>query len=198
MVGPPGAGVTSYILQLVQPGILDEDLMEHYNGGKTFDTQVQFGGTIRKLRLRDVLVDDEEKRFRYLCNDFLDRKPQVVVWMAPGRPEILSEGDRPEYELFRKYVQFLMADRYPHLDGKEVKKKRPKALIVLVNHMDEYERLWQVNFFDFLHHYRSPLAYIRKNYKQVRVITRPCCAWANVGVRDPLMDVMMDLDIEKV
>lgn len=196
VVGPRGAGVTSYLLQLVQPGILDEAVMDHYNGGKPFSCLVQSQGTIRKLKVKDVLVDDEEKRFRYICADFMDRKPNVVVWIAPGRPDILADPDRPEYDLFRRYVQFLMADKYPNLDGSQAKKRRPKALVFLVNHMDEYERLWSVNFFDFLHHYRQPLAYIRKNYKDVRVVTQPCCAWANVGVREPLMDVLMDLDIE--
>ena len=199
VVGPEGAGVTSYILQLVQPGILDDNTMAHYNGGKTFDTKVQCRGVIRKLKLRDVLVEDEEKRFVRLCSDFTERKPVVVIWIAPGKPEILKDKeDRPEYELFRRYVQFLMADKYALPDGTMKKKKRPKALIVQVNHMDEYERLWQVNFFDFLEYYRKPLAYIRKDYKKVRVITQPCCAWGNIGIREPLMDVLMDLDVEKV
>jgi hypothetical protein len=195
VLGPEGAGVTSYILQLVQPGILDE-VMPHYNSGKTFTTLVQYNGIIRKVQLRDNLVDGDEKRFKSYCLDYMERKPTGVVWIAPGRPDLLKDDDRPEYELFRRYVQFLTSDTYP-VGGKEVKKKKPKFLIVLVNHMDEYDRMWSVNFFDFLHHYRGPLAYIRKNHKDIRVNTQPCCAWANVGVREPLMDVLMDLEVEK-
>ncbi len=199
MVGPQGAGVTSYILQLVQPGILDEEIMDHYNNGETFTTKVQYQGVIRKFQLRDNIAEEDiGKRFKSFCSDYMDRKPVGVVWLAPGRPEILNDkGERPEYELFRKYCQFLMADKYPRPDGKEKRKPKPKFLILLVNHMDEYERQWSVNFLDFLHHYRKPLAYIRKDHRGVRVITQPCCAWANVNVREPLMDVLMDLEVEK-
>lgn len=201
VVGPDGAGVTSYLLQLVQPGILDEEIMDHYNNGETFNTRVQYQGVIRKIQLRDNLADGDDmgKRFKSFCSDYMDRKPAGVIWLAPGRPEILNDKeDREEYELFRKYVQFLMADTYPRPDGKLKRKPKPKFLVVLVNHMDEYERSWSVNFLDFLHYYRKPLAYVRKDHKGVMVTCQPCCAWANINVREPLMDVLMDLEVEKV
>lgn len=190
VAGPAGSGVTSYILQLVQQGILDTEPMKNYNGGKPFTTTLQLGGIPRKLGLRDVPVDDEEERFTLLCADYIKRKPMGVVWVAPGQPKILKDKEeRDEYALFRKYVQFLVSDTYP-MPGKDVKTVKPKFLIVVINHMDVYDAVWQVTFFSFLHYYRKPLAFLRKGHKDVRVICIPCCAWAGINVRDPLIELM--------
>jgi hypothetical protein len=190
VVGPAGSGVTSYILQLIQRGILDTEVMKTYNEGKPFTTTVQIGGTPRKLGLRDIPIDDEEDRFTLMCADYMKRKPMGVVWVAPGRPKILKEKDeREEYALFRRYVQFLVSDTYP-MPGKDVKTVKPKFLMVVINHMDEYDAMWQVTFFTFLHYYRKPLSYIRKKHKDVRVICIPSCAWAGINVLDPLIDII--------
>lgn len=198
VVGPAGAGVTSFIIQLVQQGIIGENVSKNYNFGKGFTTLLQAQGVVRKLNLRDVPVEKEEERFMAFCADYLKRKPAGVVWVAPGLPEILNMEEPPEYELFRKYVQFLMSTTYPLPGDGGRKKKVPKFLAVYVNHMDEYERMWSVNFLDYLHHYREPLNYVRKNHRSVKVICQPCCAWAGINVREPLMQLLMDVEVEKV